>query len=265
MLRLEALYQERYDGWSVKHFFERYQDEHRGERSYTWVKSRLQERGLTPRNKRRGKPRRRRPRVPLAGMMIHQDGSTHEWVPGQVWDLSVTLDDANSEMYSAFFVEEEGTLLSFRGVRETLFKKGLFSRFYSDRGSHYWRPTEAGNKVDKHCLTQFGRAMNPLGIQMIATYSPEARGRSERFFGTLQDRLPKALARLNSTTREAANRFLSCRYIKRFNAKFMVEPTAPDSAFVPLMGVDIDNILCRQVERQVSKDHCLSYQGVTLP
>ena len=175
VLRLEALYQERYDGWSVKHFFERYQDEHRGGRSYTWVKSRLQERGLTPRNKRRGKPRRRRPRAPLAGMMIHQDGSTHEWVPGQVWDLSVALDDANSEMYSAFFVEEEGTLLSFRGVRETLFKKGLFSRFYSDRGSHYWRPTEAGDKVDKHRLTQFGRAMNQLGIQMIAAYSPEAR------------------------------------------------------------------------------------------
>ena len=118
--------------------------------------------------------------------------------------------------------------------------------------------------MDKHRLTQFGRAMNPLGIQMIAAYSPEARGRSERFFRTLQDRLPKELALANITTMEAANRFLSRSYIKRFNAKFMVEPTEPDSAFVPLMGVDIDNILCRQVERQVSKDHCVSYQGVTL-
>ena len=264
MLRLKALYKARYDGWSVQHFFERYQDEHRGGRAYTWVKSRLQESGLIPRNKRRGKPRRRRPRAPLAGMMIHQDGSTHEWAPGQVWDLIVTLDDANSEMYSAFFVEEAGTLSSFQGVRETLLKKGLFSRFYSDRGSHYWRTTEAGDKVDKHRLTQFGRAMNQLGIQMIAACSPEARGRSERCFRTLQDRLPKELALLNITTMEAANQFLSRRYIKRFNARFMVELTEPDSAFVPLMGVDIDHILCRQAERQVSKDHCVSYQGVTL-
>ena len=178
VLRLEALYKERYDGWSVKHFFERYQDQHRGQRSYTWVKSRLQESGLTPRHKRRSKPRQRRPRAPLAGMMIHQDGSTHEWVPGQVWDLIVTMDDATSEIYSAFFVEEEGTLSSFQGVRDTLLKKGLFSSFYSDRGSHYWVTSEAGNKVDKHRLTQFGRAMNQLGIQMIAAYSPEARGRS---------------------------------------------------------------------------------------
>ena len=262
--RLKALYRERYDGWSVQHFFERYQDEHRGGRSYTWVKPRLHESGLTPRNKRRGQPRRRRPRAPLAGMMIHQDGSTHEWVPGRVWDLIVTLDDANNEIYSAFFVEEAGTLSSFQGVRETLLKKGLFSSFYSDRGSHYWRTTKAGDKVDKHRLTQFGRAMHQLGMQMIAACSPEARGRSERFFRTLQDRLPRELALLNITTMEAANQFLSRRTIKRFNARFMVEPTAPDSAFVPLMGVDIDNILCRQAERQVSKAHCVSYQGVTL-
>lgn len=160
VLRMETLYKERYDGWSVKHFFERYQDEHQGRRSYTWVKSRLQESDLAPQSKRRGKQRRRRPRAPLTGMMIHQDGSTHEWVPGQVWDLIVTMDDANSEVYPAFFVEEEGTLSSFQGVKETLRKKGLFSSFYSDRGSHYWVTTEAGGKVDKTRLTQFGRAMS---------------------------------------------------------------------------------------------------------
>lgn len=264
VLRLEALYKERYDGWTVKHFFERYQDEHQGQRSYTWVKSRLQASGLAPKHKRRGKQRRRRPRAPLAGMMIHQDGSTHEWVPGQTWDLIVTMDDATSEIYSAFFVEEEGTLSSFQGVRETLRKKGLFSSFYSDRGSHYWLTAEAGDKVDKRRLTQFGRAMNQLGIQMIAAYSPEARGRSERFFRTLQDRLPKELALANITTMAAANQFLRRHYLKRFNRRFMVKPTEPGSAFVPLLGVDIDNILCHQAERQVSKDSCVSYQGLTL-
>jgi transposase len=264
VLRLEALYRERYDGWTVKHFFERYQDEHRGSRSYSWVKSRLQEADLVPRGKRRGPQRRRRPRAPLPGMMIHQDGSTHEWVPGQTWDLIVTMDDANSEVYHAQFVEEEGTLSSFEGVRAVLHKKGLFSSFYSDRGSHYWLTTEAGNKVDKQRLTQFGRAMNQLGIQMIAAYSPEARGRSERFFRTFQDRLPKELALAGITDREDANRFLRRDYLKRFNRRFMVKPAQEGDAFVPLLGVDIDNILCRQVERAVGKDNCVSYQGRAL-
>ena len=247
----------------MKHFFERYQDQHQGQRSYTWVKSRLQESGLTPRHKRRSNRANDAHGAPLAGMMIHQDGSTHEWVPGQVWDLIVTMDDATSEIYSAFFVEEEGTLSSFQGVRDTLLKKGLFSSFYSDRGSHYWVTSEAGNKVDKHRLTQFGPCHEPIGYSDDSGLLSRGRGRSERFFRTLQDRLPKELALANITTMEAANRLLSRSYIKRFNAKFMVEPTEPDSAFVPLMGVDIDNILCRQVERQVSKDHCVSYQGVT--
>lgn len=264
VLRLEALYKERYDGWTVKHFFERYQDEHQGSRSYTWVKSRLQEANLAPKGKKRGPQRRRRPRAPLPGMMIHQDGSTHEWVPGQIWDLIVTMDDANSEIYCAQFVEEEGTLSSFEGVKVVLQKRGLFSSFYSDRGSHYWLTTEAGNKVDKQRLTQFGRAMNQLGIQMIAAYSPEARGRSERFFRTLQDRLPKELALAGITTMDEANQFLRRSYLKRFNRRFMVKPAQEGDAFVPLLGVDIDNILCRQVERITGKDNCVSYQGMTL-
>jgi hypothetical protein len=242
VLRMETLYRERYDGWSVKHFFERYQDEHQGRRSYTWVKSRLQESDLAPRSSRRDKQRRRRPGAPLTGMMIHQDGSTHEWVQGQAWDLFVTMDDANSKIYSAFFVVEEGTLSSFQGVRETLFKKALFSSF----------------------LTQFGRTMNQLGIQMIVAYSSEARGRSERFFRTMQERLPKELALANITTMEEANTFLRRSYLKRFNRQFMVDPAESGSAFVPLLGVDIDNILCRQVERKVTRDSCVSYQGLTL-
>ncbi|MEM1114769.1 MAG: ISNCY family transposase [Pseudomonadota bacterium] len=264
VLRLEALYRERYDGWTVKHFFERYQDEHRGSRSYTWVKSRLQEANLVTKGKKRGPQRRRRPRAPLPGMMIHQDGSTHEWVSGQTWDLIVTMDDANSELYCAQFVQEEGTLSSFAGVKAVLSKKGLFSSFYSDRGSHYWLTKEAGTKVDKQRPTQFGRAMNQLGIQMIAAYSPEARGRSERFFRTLQDRLPKELALAGITTMDKANRFLERSYLRRFNQRFMVEPAEEGDAFVPLLGVDIDNILCRQAERAVGRDNCVAYQGKVL-
>jgi transposase len=263
VLRLETLYKQRYDGWTVAHFFERYQDEHRGSRSYTWVKKNLQSAGLVEKHKRRGVHRKQRPRSPIPGLMIHQDGSTHEWVPGVKWDLIVTMDDATSEVYSGFFVEEEGTFSSFQGVKETLEKRGLFSSFYSDRGSHYWVTTEAGNRVDRTRLTQFGRAMNRLGIQMIAAYSPEARGRSERFFRTLQGRLPKEMALEDISTMAEANRFLK-RFWPRFNRRFQVPARETGSGFVPLGGVDLDNILCLQVERTVAKDNCVSYLGMKL-
>jgi len=264
VLRLEMLYKERYDSWNVKHFHERYREHHGGERSYTWVKQRLQARGLVKKTKSKGKHRQRRERMPLVGMMIHQDASMHEWVEGHHWDLIVTMDDANSEIYSAFFVEEEGTWSSFRGIQETLEKKGLFSSFYSDRGSHYWHTPEAGGKVDKHNPTQFGRAMAQLGIQMIPAYSPEARGRSERMFRTLQDRLVKELALAGIDTMEAANDFLNKDYLPVFNTRFMVEPASSGDAFVPLLGITLDDILCVKAERTVNNDNCVSYRGKVL-
>ena len=149
VLRLEALYKQRYDGWTVKHFFERYQDEHQGTRSYNWVRKTLQSAQLVEVGRRRGPHRKRRPRAAIPGLMIHQDGSTHEWVPGHKWDLIVTMDDATSEIYSGFFVDEEGTFSSFRGVRETIEQRGLFSSFYSDRGSHYWVTTKLAPRSTK--------------------------------------------------------------------------------------------------------------------
>lgn len=264
VLRLEMLYKERYDSWNVKHFYERYREHHGGERSYTWVKQRLQARGLVKKTKSKGKHRKRRERMPLVGMMIHQDASMHEWVEGHHWDLIVTMDDASSEIYSAFFVEEEGTWSSFRGIQQTLEKKGLFSSFYSDRGSHYWHTPEAGGKVDKDNPTQFGRAMAQLGIQMIPAYSPEARGRSERMFRTLQDRLVKELAMARIDTMEVANEFLNKDYLPGFNKRFMVEPASSGDAFVPLLGVVLDDILCVKAERTVNNDNCVSYKGKVL-
>lgn len=186
-------YRCRYMGWNVKHFHSWYQRTG-GTRSYTWVKKHLQKAELVPKAEKRGAHRKRRERSALPGMMIHQDGSTHAWVVGQMWDLINTMDDATSEHYSMFFVEEEGTASSFQGVHDVIEARGLFSSFYSDRGSHYWHTPEAGGKVDKDNPTQFGRALRHLGIEMIAAYSPEARGRSERAFGTHQGRLPNELA-----------------------------------------------------------------------
>lgn len=264
VVRLEALYKERYDGWNVQHFFGKYQREHQGERSYTWVKNRLQSAGLVSKGKRKGSHRKRRERAPYEGMMIHQDGSTHEWVPSKKWDLIVTMDDATNEIYSAFFVDEEGSLSSFRGVTEVLKKKGLFSSFYSDRGSHYWHTPEAGGKVDKNHPTQFGRALGQLGIQMIAAYSPQARGRSERLFKTWQDRLPKELALAGIESMEAANRFLAEQFTPAYNAEFQVTAAEPGSAFVPLLDTRIEDILCVQEERTVGHDNCVKYRRKVL-
>ena len=261
VVRLEALYRESYKGWSVAHFHERYRERHAGERSYTWVKNRLQESGLVAKGKRRGTPRRRRERAAIPGLLVHQDGSTHEWVPGAAWDLIVTMDDATSEVDSGFFVEEEGTWSSFRGVRETLESRGLFGSLYTDRGSHYWHTPAAGGKVDKASPTQFGRAMAELGIEMIPSYSPEARGRSERFFGTVQGRLPHELALEGITGMAEANRYLGESFWPRTNRRFGVAARAAGSAFVPLGDVDLDDILCVKEERTVGRDNCVGYRG----
>jgi hypothetical protein len=173
VLALTERYRSRHLGWNVKHFYAWYRRDGGG-RNYSWVKNRLQRAGVVGKVAGRGKHCKRRERSPLPGMMLHQDGSTHEWVAGQRWDLIVTMDDATNEHYSMFFVPEEGTASSLRGMREVILGHGLFSSLYTDRGSHYWNTPEAGGKVDKTNLTQFGRAMKQLGIEMIPAYSPEA-------------------------------------------------------------------------------------------
>jgi transposase len=208
VIALTTLYKGRYGGWNVKHFFRFYRTQHSGIRSYTWVKRTLQKEGLVAKGAKKGLHRKKRERAPMEGMMLHQDGSDHEWIPNERWDLIVTMDDASNEHYSMFFIEEESTESSLRGVRETIEKKGLFCSLYTDRASHYWFTPEAGGRVDKNQPTQFARAMRHLGIEMIPAYSPEARGRSERMFRTHQDRLPKELALHGITTMNAANEYL---------------------------------------------------------
>ena len=264
VIKLVALYRTQYEGWNVKHFHGWYQREHHGTRSYTWVKSGLQTAGAVAKLPHRGAHRKRRERAPMAGMLLHQDGSTHEWVSGQIWDLIVTMDDATGEHYSMFFVEQEGTASSFRGVRETIQAHGLFACLYTDRGSHYWLTPVAGGKVDKTQLTQFGRALGQLGIQMIAAYSPEVRGRSERAFGTHQARLPKELAKAGVTDMAGANRYLDKRYRRAHNTEFAVRAAEPVSAFVEFIGKNLSDILCERFERTVGNDNCVRFNTLSL-
>ena len=263
VLAVTERYRRRHLGWNVKHFYAWYRREGGG-RSYSWVKNTLQRAGLVTQAVKGGTHRTRRERAPWPGMMLHQDGSTHEWVAGQQWDLIVTMDDATNEHYSMFFVPEEGTASSFQGVREVIVSRGLFSSLYTDRGSHYWHTPEAGGKVDKVNLTQFGRAMKHLGIEMIPAYSPEARGRSERAFATHQGRLPQELAAADITTLEAANRYLEEVYRPAFNAEFQQPAREEGSAFVPWIGGSLDDILCEQYERTVGHDNCVRFEGITL-
>lgn len=256
-------YKNRYNGWTGKHFHSWYQREG-GTRSYSWVKNKLQEHGCLKKAPKRGAHRKRRERSAMPGMLIHQDGSTHEWVPDQKWDLIVTMDDATSEHYSMFFVEEEGTRSSLQGVKDLIEQRGLFCSFYSDRGSHYWHTPEAGGKVDKKNPTQFGRALKQLGIEMIAAYSPQARGRSERVFSTHQSRLVKELALHNITTMTAANRYLKENYLPAYNQEFMVQPALSDTAFIPWIGNNLDDILCEHYSRTVGRDNCVSFENQIL-
>jgi transposase len=257
---VEALYRTRYSGFTARHFHEHLVREHKFNWGYTWTKAFLQSKGLLVRAKTRGAHRRKRPRRPLPGMMLHQDGSRHEWLAGHdAMDLIVTMDDATSEIYSAFLTPEEGTASTFRGLSEVFAARGLALSLYTDRGSHYFFTPEAGGKVDRKNPTQVGRALALLGVEHIAAYSPQARGRSERVFQTLQDRLVKELSLARTATVEAANAYIRDVYLPAHNARFAVKAEQEGSAFVAIKGVELSEILCIQEERQVGNDNTVAF------
>src|SRR6202795_33775 len=263
--RVLELYRERYFDLNVRHFHEKLRGEHQIELSYSWVKGVLQGAGLIARERKRGQHRKRRPRRPLPGMLLHIDRSEHRWFQDERWyDLLVILDDASSEIYYAQLVEEESTLTVLAGLQEVIERKGIFCALYSDRGSHFWLTPKAGEAVDRHRLTQVGRALRELGIQMIPAYSPQARGRSERNFGTWQGRLPPELRLAGITTLEAANAFLRTRYIAQFNRRFQVRAAQSGSAFVARRSRDLDLIFALQFERTVNRDNTVSFQNLNL-
>ena len=257
--KILELYREKYSDFNVRHFHEKLGEEHGIHYSYTWVKNALQASGLIPVRHKRGPHRRRRPRRPIPGMLLHIDGSQHRWFQDERHlDLIVILDDATSEIYYAQLVEEESSRTVMAGLREVIESKGLFCALYSDRGSHFFVTPKAGEKVDKKRLTQVGRAMKELGVQMIPAYSPQARGRSERNFGTWQGRLPQELRLAGITTQEEANVFLRERYIAVFNEKFKVEARESGTAFRRASRSDLDWIFTLQTERVVAQDNTVA-------
>jgi helix-turn-helix protein len=265
--RMLGLYREHYADFTVKHFHEVLVRTHGYQLCYTVTRQALQAAGLVGLRQHgpRRKHRKKRLRRPLPGMLLFQDGSTHRWLPdtaGQQ-DLIVTLDDAAGQITSIFLTDQEGTMSSFAGLAETIRGHGLFGALYTDRGSHYFLTQTVGGKVDKSNLTQVGRALAQLGIRHIPSYSPEARGRMERAFGTLQGRVPQELRLHGLTTTAAANVYLRDVFMADFNTRFGVVPAEPGTAFVPYAGVAgaLEDTLCQQLDRQVGRDNCVSWHG----
>lgn len=258
--RVLRLYQEEYFDFNVRHFHEKLGSEHGIKLSYTWVKAALQGAGLVKPRRKRGKHRKRRPRRPLPGMLLHIDGSQHRWFCDERWyDLLVIMDDATSEVYYAQLVAEESTATVMTGLRTVIEQHGVFCALYSDRASHFFLTPKAGEPVDHNRLTQVGRALRELGIQMIPAYSPQARGRSERGFSTWQGRLPPELRARKIKTLEQANRFLQEQYVQQFNQRFTKPASQRGTAFVPLRRKDLGMVFSLHHERVVARDNTVSF------
>jgi len=263
--RMLGLFRDKYADFTVKHFHEQMQKRHNYKLGYTVTKVHLHRAGLVRPAVKRSAHRKKRPRRPFVGMMLHQDGSRHAWLEGQApLDLIVTLDDATGAIYSIFLADEEGTASTFQGLREVIGRHGLFCSLYTDRGSHYFFTPKAGEKVSKTQLTQVGRALAHLGIEHIAAYSPEARGRSERAFRTLQDRLPKELRLAGVKTVAGANVWLGETYRAEHNRQFAIEPLEEGSAFVADSAEVWREVLCIVDERVVGKDNTVAWNGKRL-
>ena len=257
------LYREKYFDLNVKHFVEKLHAQHEIQLSYTWVKTALQNAGLVKRYAKRGPHRKKRPRRPLTGMMLHVDGSRHQWIPGldEYQDLIVIFDDATSEVYDVQLVQEESTVTVMASLKRVVESRGLFCSLYSDRGSHMaWTP-KAGGLADREHPTQIARALKELGIDLILAYSPQARGRCERLFGTWQGRLPQELRLRGITTVEAANEFLRKDWIPMHDASFSVKAEQTGTAFLPYTGTELDKIFSQQHDRIVDNDNTVRYDN----
>ena len=259
------LYRDKYFDLNVRHFHEKLGEEHQIGLSYTWVKQALQTAGLVKRKARRGVHRKRRERRPLPGMMLHIDGSDHQWFQDERrHDLIVILDDATSEIYYAQLADEETTATVMVGLRAVIERKGLFCSLYSDRGAHFWLTPKSGGKVDYDRPTQVGRAMKELGVHMIPAYSPQARGRSERNFSTWQGRLPQELRLRGIRTLEAANEFLNQHYIDDFNRRFMVPAAQRGTAFLSCRNRNLEMIFTQRFERTIDQDNTVHFHNLVM-
>ena len=263
--RVLQLFREKYWDFNVRHFHDTLQEKHDIRLSYSWVKAALQGAGLVPVRRRRGPHRKRRPRRPLPGMLLHLDGSQHRWLPldGQQQTLISLMDDANSQVYYAQLVGQESTCTVMQALRSAVQRQGLFCSLYTDRASHFFHTPKAGQGPDRERPTQVARALQQLGIGLIPAGSPQARGRGERLFGTWQGRLPQELRLRDIRTLREANQYLKKTFIPFHNRRFAVEPEQKGTAFVKCRksAEELDRVFSRHYERVVGNDNTVRVNG----
>jgi len=265
--RILGLYRERYRGWNVRHFYETVRREHGVSVSYAFIKQALQTAGLVVKHKARGRHRRRRERKACLGEMLHIDGSKHVWLslrPEEKQTLITVVDDATSRLLYAQLWPEESTQAVLVALREVVDTYGIPASLYTDRAGWAFDTPKAGQPVSKTHLTQVGQVVKRLGIEHIPSYSPQARGRSERMNGTVQGRLVNELKLAGATSLEAANGYIRDHYLATHNQAFSVEPREAESAFVAPKDAPLDEIFCREVVRQVGKDNVVTCGGLAL-
>jgi hypothetical protein len=265
--RILELYRERYLSFNGRHFWQLVRRDHGVKLSYNCVKQILQGAGLLKKARARGRHRRRRERRACFGQMLHLDGSLHDWLAlasEQRQTLIQVTDDATNRLLYAQLWTGETVQAVMSALKEVIFQHGIPVSLYTDRAGWAFETPKAGEKVDKAHMTQVGQALRRLGIEHIPSYSPQARGRSERMNRTLQDRLVNELRAVGARTIEQANAYLRDRYIATHNEFLARAPQDPESAFVPLGDADLDEILCVEHVRMVGKDNVVTFEGVAL-
>jgi len=261
--KILRLYRERYFDFNISHFYDKLRTIHNIKISYNWVRLALQGAGLVKKRTRHDKHRKRRPRKPLVGMMLHMDGSPHDWFGNNTEYTLITIsDDATNHLYDIELVPEEDTLTCMKMIKNVVEKKGMFCSLYTDRASHFFLTKKAEEKVAEDNLTQIGRALQELNIQHIPSYSAQARGRQERLNETLQGRIPQELRLRGIKTLREANIYLKKEYLKEHNRRFARKPEKKGSAFMPVpKTVDLDKIFCLKYERTVNNDNTISFKN----
>jgi transposase len=266
--RWTQLYEKRYRGYNVRHFYAVMKRKHGGCRwSYTAVRRALQLAGLVKKKHPRGRHFMRREPRPCRGELIHIDGSRHRWLtlqPDQWQCLIAVVDDASKHLLYAQLVDSESTATIMAALVAVIREHGIPQTVYSDRAGWATHTLRAGERVDRSRFTQVGRALQQLGVEHIMAYSPQARGRSERVNRTLQDRLVKELQTHRIRTIERANRFLRETFIPEYNREFGRTPALPESGFVALGAVDLEGIFCHLETRTVQRDNTVTLDGVSL-
>lgn len=263
--KILRLYREHYFDFNMRHFHQEITEKHAISVSYSWTRGLLQGAGLVLKSKKRGQYRRRRERRPMTGMLLHLDGSFHRWFEhpqDERQTLLSVIDDATSKCLGAVFVPQEATRPILGLLMHIVRRHGTFISLYTDRAGHFVYTPKAGEPPDRSKKTQIEMVLDELGIELIVARSPQARGRSERAFGTMQGRLVPELRRAGIVSYEQANRYLQQVFIPKYNRYFGVAPSEVGTAFMPVVGANLNRIFALRYERTVNKDNTVQFEGM---